>query len=365
LLTGWLEHFAAWAERVLGVAPDLASRLLLSLIVVATYVVVRRGAIRLVVRRLGDPTSRYQLGKVVNYGFGVLALALLGRIWIQGVSGLATYLGLLSAGIAFALQDPLMNLAGWLFLVVRRPFEVGDRIQIGPHSGDVVDIRLFQFVILEIGNWVQGDQSTGRIIYLPNGWIFKHPQASYNKGFGYIWNEIAVTVTFESDWRRAKDVLTQAINEHAEHLTTDAAAHIAEAAHRYHIKFSKLTPVVWTNVVDSGVRLTMRYLCKPRERRASEHEIWEAVLDAFSALPSVDFAYPTTRRFDNAFEGKAAARSRDSQLGFDVVQPGEAAAPGAAASDDRGEGESGPVPTTGKPSAAPRAPRRPWRDRPG
>jgi small-conductance mechanosensitive channel len=224
---------------------------------------------------------------------------------VQGVTGLATYLGLLSAGLAIALQDPIINLAGWLFIVTRSPFRVGDRIQIGSHSGDVVDVRIFQFTLLEIGNWVNSDQSTGRVIHVPNGWVFKNSIANYDAGFSYIWNEIEVVVTFESNWRRAKEVLTRTVTDHAEHLTADATRAIDEAAERYHIKMTKLTPVVWTSVVDQGVRLTLRYLCKARERRVSLNEMWEAILDEIANLDDVDLAYPTTRRFDNRLEGKS------------------------------------------------------------
>ena len=305
---GWRERLFGWAEESLGISPELFVRLLTTVLVIVAYVLLHRAIMGLWVRRVVDPSSRYGLSKVVGYGLGFLSLAVLARVWMQGITGLATYLGLLSAGIAVALQDPLINLAGWLFIVVRRPFEVGDRIQIGAHAGDVVDVRLFQFVLLEIGNWVDADQSTGRVIHLPNGMVFKNPQANYDKPFQYIWHEIAVVVTFESNWRKAKEVLSRAVNDHAEHLTADATKQIDVAAERYHIKFSKLTPVVWTSVVDHGVRLTLRYLCRPRERRSSEHEMWEAILTEFEQLPDVDFAYPTTRRFDNRYEGKSQAR---------------------------------------------------------
>ena len=89
----------------------------------------------------------------------------------------------------------------------KRPFEVGDRIQIGDQKGDVIDQRIFMFTVLEIGNWVDADQSTGRVIHIPNGKIFLETLASYTKGFEYIWNEIPVQVTFESDWRKAKNIL--------------------------------------------------------------------------------------------------------------------------------------------------------------
>lgn len=317
-----LQYFPRWGEE-LGVPGATMLRLLGSLAVVVGYMVVLRLVRRVVVARVSQPSSRYTVIKASGYVLGVIALALFARIWVQGVTGFATYLGLLSAGVAVALQDPLINLAGFLFIVLRRPIEVGDRIQIGGLAGDVVDVRLLQFTLLEIGNWAGCDQSTGRIIHVPNGWVFKHTTANYTSGFGYIWNEISITVTFESDWRAAKHVLTRCVNDHAEHLTADATKRIDEAGARYHIRFAKLTPVVWTSVADSGVKLTMRYLCKPRERRASEHEMWEAILDELGKLPNVDFAYPTTRYYDNAVEGKPEAKvdARLSHLPSDAGVP--------------------------------------------
>jgi small-conductance mechanosensitive channel len=303
-------HFANWLTDF-GISSELLAQALGTFAVIVAYVVLRRIFRRLAGKAVDDPAARYQINKAIGYALGLVAIAALARIWMQNVTGFATYLGLLSAGVAIALQDPIINLAGWLFIIARRPFTVGDRIQIGQHSGDVVDVRIFQFTLMEIGNWVHSDQSTGRVIHVPNGWVFKHTVANYDKGFSYLWNELEVLVTYESDWRRAKEVLLKTVNEHAEHLSADARRQIDQAAERYHIKFSKLTPVVWTSLADSGVRLTMRYLCKPRERRSSQHEIWEAVLDAFRDLPDVDFAYPTVRHFDNPGEGKRPARAPD------------------------------------------------------
>jgi small-conductance mechanosensitive channel len=314
---GWFDRVHAWVLELLGPGSNTTGRLASSLLVVVVYVIATRLVRRIAARAVDDATSRYQVSKASGYVLGVVAIALLIWIWAAGLTGVATYFGLLSAGVALALQDPIIDIAGWVFLIIRHPFRVGDRIQIGSHAGDVVDIRVMQFTLLEIGNWVNADQSTGRVIHIPNGWLFKNSIANYDRGFRFIWNEIDVVVTFESDWRLAKEVLQRIVNDHAEHHSVDATAHIDEAADRYHIKFSKLTPYVWTSVVDHGVRLTMRYLCKPRDRRSSTHELWEAVLGEFERLPSVDFAYPTTRRFDNAREGKpgATADARASLTG--------------------------------------------------
>lgn len=301
----WINTLTTWFEQRFGITPDIGSKIFGTIVVMVVYAVVRRLALKIAGRTVEDPSSRYQISKASGYLFGFVALLAIIKIWVQGVTGLATYLGLLSAGLAIALQDPIINLFGWLFIISRSPLRVGDRIQIGPHAGDVVDIRIFQFTLLEIGNWVHGDQSTGRIIHVPNGWVFKNPVANYDRGFSYIWNEIEVVVTFESNWRRAKEELTRIVNDHAEHLTADAMRAIDEAAERYHIKMSKLTPVVWTDVVDHGVRLTMRYLVKPRDRRKSRNEMWEAILDDIITLDDIDLAYPTHRRVDNRYEAKA------------------------------------------------------------
>lgn len=302
----WLNHWDVWVEANFGISAATFNRLVASAGILVAYAVARRLVSGIAAHSIENPTTRYQISKGTGYALGFLATAVLAKIWFQGVTGLATYFGLLSAGVAVALQDPLTNLAGWLFLVIRRPFEVGDRIQIGNHTGDVLDIRLFQFVLLEVGNWIDADQSTGRVIHVPNGWVFKNPQANFDQGFKYIWTEIAVTLTFESNWKRAKEVLTELVEAGSRSIVEDAASEMNDAADRFPIHFAKLTPMVWTNVVENGVRLTMRYLCKPRERRSSEHALWEAILDRFEQMPDVSFAYNTTRMFNHAVESKAA-----------------------------------------------------------
>jgi small-conductance mechanosensitive channel len=315
-----LARYVALVEDALGLSSGLGTRLLQTFVTIALVFLLRRVLRRILARTVTDASTRYLANKGVAYGLGIIGLVAILKIWTDGMSGMATYLGLASAGLAIAMQDPLTNLAGWLFIIIRRPFSVGDRVQIGPHIGDVVDIRIFRIILLEIGNWVHADQSTGRLVHVPNGWVFKNAVASYDQAFGYIWNELELTLTFDSDWRKAKEVLTRTVTDHAEKLTVDAQERLLAAAEHYHIKFAKLTPVVWTSLVDSGIKLTMRYLCKPRERRSSASEIWESVLESIEGMPDVDLAYPTTRFFDNVREGKmAGVRDRRAAPPVDVA----------------------------------------------
>ena len=240
----------------------------------------------------------------MNYLLGFVSVLALLRIWLGGVTGLAASIGIISAGLAIALHAPLTNLAGWIFLTIRRPFSVGDRIQIGDHAGDVIDLRLFAFSLVEIGHWVDADQSTGRILHIPNGKVFQETVANYTQGFNFIWDEVPVTVTFESDWRRAKEILSEIAATHSTIESEQARLELRRAANKFMIRYEHLTPIVWTSVIDIGVTLTIRYLTDPRRRRSAENAIWEDILEAFWKADDIDFAYPTMRYYDNAGEGK-------------------------------------------------------------
>jgi len=265
---------------------------------------VHRLALALMYRRAQDPWVRYKWRKTISYAAVLFGLLFIGVTWIERAGSLATYLGLFSAGLAIALKDIVANLAGWAFISWSRPFEVGDRVQIGSHAGDVIDLHPLQFTLNEIGNWVAADQSTGRIIHVPNGRVLSEPLANYDKGFRYIWNEIPVTVTFESNWKKAKEILEAVAARHAEHLTDQLERDLLEASRQYLIAYTKLTPIVYTKAGGEGVCLTLRYLIRSRFRRGSENAIWQDVLEEFASAPDINFAQPTAQHFRPFLEGK-------------------------------------------------------------
>ena len=205
---------------------------------------------------------------------------------------------------AIALKDPVTDIAAWLFLIWRKPFDIGDRIQIGPSKGDVIDIRVFKFTILEIGNWVDADQSTGRVIHIPNHKVFTEDLANYTSDFEFIWNELGVLVTFESDWKKAKEILKEVVEENMHEFVEQAREEVKKAEKSYLIQYRYLTPIVYTDVKASGINLSIRYLSDPRKRRGISQALWESILDRFDEHDDIDFAYPTIRYYDNPKEGK-------------------------------------------------------------
>lgn len=307
-----MENIYTWLEEVTGLSPLMISKLLKSIIIIIGFVIVNKLISRYVFKRTEDVYTRYRWRKTQDYITFFIGLFIISSIWIDEFKSLITFFGLLSAGIAIALKDPVTDLAGWLFILWRKPFDVGDRIGIGDHAGDVIDIRIFQFTIIEIGNWVDADQSTGRILHIPNSKIFLEVLANYTIGFNYIWHEIGVLITFESDWKKAKKILVDIVNEKSEHISKSASRKIKDASKKYMIFYKNLTPIVYTSVKDSGVMLTMRFLCDPRQRRGYEELIWEAVLNEFSKSDDIDFAYPTQRFYSNNVEGKPGTQGAEN-----------------------------------------------------
>ncbi|MBT8386307.1 MAG: mechanosensitive ion channel, partial [Ignavibacteria bacterium] len=267
----------------------------------------------LVIHNIQDLNLRYQWRKFSLYIAVFIIVLFLASNWLGLIGSVGTFLGLLTAGIAIALKDPIVNMVAWFFILVRQPFKVGDRIQIGDQAGDVIDIRIFQFSLIEIGNWVDADQSTGRVIHIPNGIVFTRPQSNYTTGFEQIWHEIPILITFESDWKKVKKILTDILNKHAMHITDSAERQIKAAAKKFLIYYTKLTPIVYTTIKDSGVLLTMRFLCDPRKRRSTEEIILEEVLEEFGKCKDIDFAYPTTRFYDNRAEGKEETKPQSDK----------------------------------------------------
>ena len=254
---------------------------------------IRRIGRQIIGRTVENRVVQYRWGKTLTYLTTGLATLFVVGIWVDGLAQVGTFLGLVSAGVAIALKDVLVDLAGWLVLIMKPPFEVGDRIQIGDHSGDVVDVSVLHFHLLEIGNWVDSDQSTGRLIRIPNAQILTDPIANYTSDFPFLWHEVPVVITFESDWRRAKTRLMDMVTEASAEMSQRAAEFLRKRPSRMLTSYGILTATVYTSVLDHGICL--RFLTDPRRRRAFDQTLWEGVLDIVSSESNIDLAYPTQR----------------------------------------------------------------------
>jgi len=287
---------------------DIQDNFYLLVLVLQTAVIIlilwvlQKGIKKYLNRKFEDVTIRFKWQKVVTYSAYILGIIIIFPLWFRGLQNVMTFLGLFSAGLAIALRDLISNVVGWLYILFRRPFSMGDRVEIGGVKGDVIDIRLLETELMEIGNWVETDQSTGRVVYLPNGRVLHESVANYTQGFEFIWNEVSVLVTFESDWRLGKRLLEEVARKNAREINREMRDKIINSAKK---KYTKLTPIVYTSIEPSGVKLTVRYLCEPRKRRSTAELFWEDILDVVSGHEELELAYPTYRAYMAGLEGGA------------------------------------------------------------
>lgn len=265
--------------------------LTLSLVIYAILRVILGRAVRSAIQ---DTDLRFRVLKAVHFILNTLLVLAAFELVVGENWSAASFIGLLSAGVAFVFREPLLNLAGWLFIIVRQPFSLGDRVQVGESTaGDVVDIGVHDFTLLEIGNWVDADQSTGRIVHIPNAVVFTQHIANYQQGFPFVWHELPIAITFQSDWKLAKEKLTEIAAQEVDAHELQSVIDKISQQESYLFHFKDLNPVVYLDKSDYALVLTVRYACEPRQRRATETRMWKSVLTEFEQHQGIELAYPT------------------------------------------------------------------------
>jgi small-conductance mechanosensitive channel len=170
-------------------------------------------------RRIKEPKARYSLRKSAQLLFIFASSIIVLRVWIPNPQALLVAYGLVAAGVAIALQDVFKNFAGALSILLNSVYRVGDRIEINGKIGDVIDIGPFYTSLIELREWVDGDQTTGRIILLPNRQVLSFPIHNYTKDHNFLWDEIALPITYESDWRKAIELIEGIVKKHTAQQT--------------------------------------------------------------------------------------------------------------------------------------------------
>lgn len=274
--------------------------LLLSLVLLLIAFILTRVGQRVIPRYIEAPSRRYRASKIISRTATLISILALVALWSPGAQGLLTVLTVIGAGLAIAMREVLLGFFGWVNIVLRSTFAQGDRISINGVRGDVIDIRLLHSTMMEIGGWVDADQSTGRIVHIPNGWVFQHAVYNYTHGFTFIWNEIPLTVTFRSNWQEAREIMLSLAEVSAEIVEQQAKEEIRRMSREYLIHYSILTPFVYVALVQNGVQLTLRYLCEARKRRGTQHALTMGILEAFKERDDIELAYPMVglTRFD-------------------------------------------------------------------
>jgi small-conductance mechanosensitive channel len=245
------------------------------------------------VGRITDPKTRYTANKALSV-FSILFIALLClRIWVTDTSSLIVSYGIIGAALAFALQDVFKNFVGGILVIVSGYYRVGDRISIGDKSGDVMDIGIMNTTLMEIRGWVGGDQPSGRVLVIPNGLVLNTPFYNYTSDHSFVWDEISIPLTYESNWRKARDLILSILKNETGAMTAQAEVEIERIGEKYYLPKKVVEPSVYISITDNWIMLDARYVTDARSRRILRSRINELILLAIEKQPDISIESET------------------------------------------------------------------------
>ena len=202
-------------------------------------------------------------------------------IWKEEISDIITFISFVSAAITLAIRDIIYNYFCGIYIKFIKPIKIEDRIQVGNIIGDVINTRSLFFEILEVNP--NTNQSTGKIIYVPNSQIFSETIKNYNTAFKYIWHELKINISIDSNIDLAKEIILNILNsnETINEIPKKMQREIKKSHAEYRIYFNKLTPIVYISINDNKVVLSARFLMHPKKIRIVESEIYEKLINEF------------------------------------------------------------------------------------
>lgn len=247
----------------------------------------------LIRRQISDSRSKYTATKVISVIESVLMLAVLAAIWVRDLQALTVFFGIIGAGIAIALQDVFKNFAGSLTILLTRVYGVGDRIEIDGRYGDVMDIGIMNTTLMEIREWVAGDQPTGRLTIIPNGQVITKSVQNFSRDHSFLWDEIQIPITYESDWRRAIGILTGIAQQETGEISKVAEIEIERIGEKYFLPRKDIQPAVYVTLTDNWILLSVRFVTYVRERRVVRARLNQLILEAFEQEDGITIASET------------------------------------------------------------------------
>jgi small-conductance mechanosensitive channel len=294
--------FEHWRDAYLV---DFTQKLIVFVLLAAVLYMAARVTRRLVGTHIEDVNRRHALRKSVGYVYAVLLLLLAVALFADTLAGFGTVLAVILAGVAIALQDVLKSVVGWLYVSSRSGVQVGSRVEVEGVKGDVIDIGVLKTTMLEVGNLVFGQQSTGRIVTVPNSRMIAANVFVSSADNPFVWQEVQFVVTFESDWERAEEMLHELGMELHREIEGEVVPGYARMERRYAFRAGALTPIVYVSHGERGVELTLRFLTNVRRRRGSVDRITRGFLLAIAGERTIRMAYPPVRLY-RGDEGAAA-----------------------------------------------------------
>lgn len=268
-----LNVFESWEKYI-----PFIKKLSLSLFLISIIFLISKLVERLIYSQNHIEGDRYNLLRIVRFLAIVFSLIVAASFLFQNLYAAAVSFGLISLILGFALQAPIASFIGWIYLVFRRSYLVGDRIQIKGFRGDVVEINYLDTSILECsGDYLGNDRRSGRTIRFPNSLILREEIINYSgPQVPFIWNETALQIAYSSDLQFVEDTLLEAARRDFKEKYPKFDMH----------KHKRWEPAVYfRNNVYAWMEAVVMYPVEPRDTTGRRNRILKYALPKLNEAP--------------------------------------------------------------------------------
>lgn len=265
-------------------------------------------------RYIKDHNNSYRSKKGITALGYFLIVLLISIIFWESLGALTVFFGIAGAGIAFALQEVIVSIAGWIAIVFSDIYKSGDRVLLGGIKGDVIDVGVLRTTIMEIGGWVEGVLYNGRIVRIANSFVFKEPVYNYSADFPFLWDEIKVPIHFGSNYALVRKILYEAAEEVVGSYSDEAEEHWNIMLRKFLLENASTHPMVFLIANDNWVEFTLRYVVDYKMRVRIKDELFTKILEKVEKnSDQVEFASATFELVQSHTRDQARDKTSDKK----------------------------------------------------
>lgn len=277
------DNICNYLSKITTIQEKYIETFLAIIIALIIFGFIKKIGFSIIKRRKSVDGSAFFLNQNFQIFVNIIEIFIFFLIFSDYIKSFMTLISVLSAAITIALREIILNFFLGIYIRVKKPFKVEDRIEIDGVKGDVMNISSLDFEIMELSNKEENGQSTGIVVRFPNSILVSKPVKNISKGFKYIWNELVVRIELNSDLSANKKELYKIINniDVIKNIPAKMKNQIKDIQTTDRVYFNKYEPIIYTKINKTHIELTLRYLMHPKKSRYIESIIWEKIYQKY------------------------------------------------------------------------------------
>ena len=278
-----LEEFSEYVGRDTGINKEYIHLTILTIFAVLFFDLIKLATRKIYSQLPVSDKKKYFRNRKIKISLTIICWLVVILIWKEQIKSLITLISFVSAAVTIALREIIFNFFAGIYINAKKIFEIEDRIEIKGIKGDVITMHSLGFEMLEIADGNEYEQSTGKIVHIPNSAVFSEPTKNFTKAFKYIWDEIKINIELDSDVEETKSYIYNILKniDILKEIPEKMENQVDDVTVQYRIYYNKLEPIIYTRINESHIELSLRYLVHPKKIRMVQDEIYLKVLEEY------------------------------------------------------------------------------------